>query len=535
MRRSYTYVLAALLGIALVLHALTQFIDQDEEQYVSAAYFAQNLTLYLDFVYLQPPVYPLILSKLFLVFSDSSKFLIARLLSGALAISTVVVFFNLAARLSESKKVALALAALFASSPVMLVAYGSTRNDVMPVFFGLCGVWTLVGGFAAQKNRSRVCLAKFFLGGIFMALAVGTKVTAAFIPLAAIPYLLFRQNPAQGSRRTAAQLLALTLGAAVGSVPTIYFAFSAFDNFIYANFTYHLTGPVQYYTDTGQPEFLTVAASVRRMLLLWSREPELVAATFFLLYVAFIAWLRGSLYELTAELLSTDRLFIILIMLAAIPFIFLPRPAAGPYLVPMVPYVLLSCAAIYPASLRSLERGQLTVFVLMTGVVLLLQIARFAIQTTRNATTPLWTVTQVHELSTLIVGYLKDAKLSGPVATTYPMLVFDAGGEVYPQFAATIYFFRSGDHLAPERVRQLNGISPLTLPMILHDKPPAAVFIDDAPLDRPLLNWARRACYVEVPHALSRWRGGPYIETFWQPRLFVRPSTLPSDPCPASE
>jgi len=98
MRRSYTYVLAALLGIALVLHALTQFIDQDEEQYVSAAYFAQNLTLYLDFLSLQPPVYPLILSKLFSLFSDSSKFLIARLLSGVLAISTVVVFFNLAAR-----------------------------------------------------------------------------------------------------------------------------------------------------------------------------------------------------------------------------------------------------------------------------------------------------------------------------------------------------------------------------------------------------------------------------------------------------
>jgi hypothetical protein len=103
-------------------------------------------------------------------------------------------------------------------------------------FFGLCGVWSLVGGFAAQKNRSRVCLAMFFLGGIFMALAVGTKVTAAFIPLAAIPYLLFKQNPAQGSRRPIAQLLALTLGGAVGSVPTIYFAFTAFDNSIYANF-----------------------------------------------------------------------------------------------------------------------------------------------------------------------------------------------------------------------------------------------------------------------------------------------------------
>jgi len=54
--------------------------------------------------------------------------------------------------------------------------------------------------------------------------------------LAAVPYLLFKQNSAQGSRRAIAQLLALALGGAVGSVPTIYFAFTAFDNFIYANF-----------------------------------------------------------------------------------------------------------------------------------------------------------------------------------------------------------------------------------------------------------------------------------------------------------
>jgi hypothetical protein len=490
--------------------------------------------LYRDFLYLQPPVYPLVLSKLFLLFGDASKFLIARLLSAALAIGTVVVFFKLAARLSRSRKVAVVLAAALATSPLMLVAFGSTRNDVMPVFFGLCGVWSLVEGFAARTDRPRLRLARCFLGGICLALAVGTKLNAAFLPLAAVSYMLVRRDPG-GWRAAFAPLLAFMLGGAVGSLPTIHFASTAFDNFFYAIFTFHLTGPLHYYTDTGQAEFLTFAVSVRRMLSFWSREPVLVVAAFFFLYVGFIAWRRGSLHALAAELLATDGLFMILIMLAAIPFVHLPRPAAGPYLVPMVPYVLLSCAAVYPAAARLLGRGQVLFFGLMAGAILLLQAARFAVETTGRAIAPLWTVTQVHELSQLIVRYLEGARLAGPVATTYPILVFDAGGDVYPQFAATIYFFRSADHLTAERVRQLNGISPRTLPKVLRDKPPAAVLVDDVEIDRPLLNWAVRACYVEVPHALSRWRGGPYIETFWRPRLFVRPATRPTGACPAPE
>jgi 4-amino-4-deoxy-L-arabinose transferase-like glycosyltransferase len=521
-------------GISLVLHALTQYIDQDEEQYVSAAYFAQSLTPYGDFLYLQPPVYPLVLSKLFLLLGYVGKFVIARLLSAALAIGTVVVFFDLAARLSGSRKVALVLAAVFASSPLMLVAYGSARNDVMAVFFGLCGVWLLVQGFAVRADHSGVPLARFFLGGICMALAVGTKLNAAFIPLVAVSYMIFRQDLGR-SRTALTPLRALILGGAVGSVPIIYFASTAFDNFFYATFTYHLTGPLHYYTDTGQAEFLTFAVSIPRMLSFWSREPMLVVAVVFLVYVGFIGWRRGSLRALRAELLVTDGLFMILLMLAAVPFVLLPRPAAGPYLVPMVPYVLLSCAAVYPSAARLLERRQLLLFALMAGAILLLQAARFVIETTVRAIAPRWTVTQVRHLSALIVRYLEDAKLSGPVATTYPVLVFDAGGEVYPQFAATIYFFRSANHVAAERVRQLNAVSPQTLPNMLRDNPPAAVFVDDVAIDRPLLNWALRACYVEVPHALSGWRGGPYIEAYWHPRLFVPPAIPSSGSCRAPE
>jgi hypothetical protein len=81
-----------------VINYVALDLNQDEEQFVTAAYLAQHMRLYADFLYLQLPIYPLILSKLLMLFSGASAFLVARLLSAALAIGTVVVFFSLAAR-----------------------------------------------------------------------------------------------------------------------------------------------------------------------------------------------------------------------------------------------------------------------------------------------------------------------------------------------------------------------------------------------------------------------------------------------------
>ena len=54
----------AALCAALAFNSLTQPLNQDEEQFIAAAYLAQDLRLYADFLYLQMPVYPLVLSKL---------------------------------------------------------------------------------------------------------------------------------------------------------------------------------------------------------------------------------------------------------------------------------------------------------------------------------------------------------------------------------------------------------------------------------------------------------------------------------------
>jgi hypothetical protein len=251
------------------------------------------------------------------------------------------------------------------------------------------------------------------------------------------------------------------------------------------------------------------------MLFIWTKEPTLVVATLFIAFMVFTAWRRGSLFHLIQELLIADRIFVVLLTLVAIPFVLLPTPASEAYLQPAVPYVLLSCAALYPLAIKTMDRRQLMLFFLIVVIVLALQVGRFGIEAGQRLNPSRWTTAEVHDLSALINHHVK----GGPIATAYPVLVIDAGGQIYPEFATAIFFLRSGDHLAPDRVLELNGISPATLSLVLGARTPVAVLVGNTNVDQSLLNWARDNCYNEV--ALTQWKGGPYPEVFWKPRLFM--------------
>ena len=494
------------LCVVMVFHSLTQLFNQDEEQYIAAAYLAQHLRLYTDFLYLQTPIYPLILSRLFMLFSGVSPFLVARLLSAALAIGSVVVFSRLAARLAD-ERVAVMSACLFASSPLMLLAYGSTRNDIMPIFFGLCGVWFTLHGLNAERGQSSKFIFSLFFAGLCMALAVGAKITSVFIPLSALIYVFLRAKRG---------LVPLVLGGAIGTIPIAFYATTGFDKFFYCNVVFHLTATPQYWIDGGRGEWFTWPNHIRAIALHFVGEPTLVLAALFIAFVAFIACLRRPVQVVGKHLLP-DRLFMVVLVALAIPFVFLPSPPSRPYLQPAVPYLLLSCAALYPMAKKMLERRQMVIFVLGAVIVLALQVGRFMIEGAQHLNRSLWTPAEVHNLSLLIADHVT----GGAVASLYPAIVLDAGSAIYPETATAIFFFRSGNHLASARVLELNGISPKTLPLILRAKPPAAVFVGNTTDELPLLNWALRNCYIEAN--LNSWQGGPYIEDFWRPRLFTRP------------
>jgi hypothetical protein len=111
-------------GAIMAFHSLTQYINQDEEQYVAAAHLMRHMRLYEDFLYNQLPIYPLILSGVLTLLPGESPFLLARLLSAAFATGSIFVFFALARRLSENLLFSFVATCLFASAPLMLLAFG---------------------------------------------------------------------------------------------------------------------------------------------------------------------------------------------------------------------------------------------------------------------------------------------------------------------------------------------------------------------------------------------------------------------------
>jgi hypothetical protein len=256
-------------------------------------------------------------------------------------------------------------------------------------------------------------------------------------------------------------------------------------------------------------------------------QPALIGGLLFLLLVLALGPYPGRYGTVGAELRARDGLLPLLLAATAIPFVVMPRPFGLPYLVPLVPYLLLGCAATYPLALQFLSRNQLGLVAVAAGAIVAVEVGRLATEVPRALDPARWTVTQVNEVATLVTGAVAQ-RGGGPVATLYPLLVLDAGGTIYRQFATGIYFFRSSAGMADERVLQLHGASPGTLATIFASVPPAAVLIGDTGVEKPLQDWAGGNCYKEAADALSTWRGGPYNirpEDTWRPRLLVRSST----------
>jgi 4-amino-4-deoxy-L-arabinose transferase-like glycosyltransferase len=515
---------AILLAIVLAGHAVTQYIDQDEEQYVAAAYIAQEAVLYRDFLYLQPPVYPLVLSELFALSAGTSRFLVARLLSAGLAIGAVGAFFLIARSVSGRIAAAAICTALFASSPVMLRAFGSTRNDVMPVFFGLCGTALLLAGQRRDRARRWVAL---LASGICLALAVATKLSAAFLIPAALLYLALRERRSHPLR----SLVPVAIGMAIGGLPILAYAARDWERFRYSILTFHVTAPAQYYSGAEEAEYFTLRTAVWEMADAVLHQPALIGGFLFLLLVLALAPYPGGYGSVAAELRARDGLLALVLAAMAIPFVVMPRPFGLPYAVPLVPYLLLSCAAAYPVASQFLSRNQLGLVAVAAGAIVAIEVGRLATEVPRALDPARWTVTQVNEVATLVTDAVAQ-RGGGPVATLYPLLVLDAGGTIYRQFATGIYFFRSSARMADERVLQLHGASPGTLATIFASVPPAAILVGDTAVEKPLQDWAVRNCYTEAADALSSWRGGPYnirAEDTWRPRLLLRPSRQACD------
>src|SRR4051812_28220006 len=90
----------ASLLLLLFAVAMTTAVGYDEDQHIAAGVLARSLRPYADFVYLQPPLYPLVLSALFQ--ATGGQFLLAgRALTWLLSVTCCALLLCLLLRLGE--------------------------------------------------------------------------------------------------------------------------------------------------------------------------------------------------------------------------------------------------------------------------------------------------------------------------------------------------------------------------------------------------------------------------------------------------
>lgn len=504
------------LGVLFAAQAMGVPSNHDEEQYVAGGYFARDLALYRDFIHLQVPDYPLALAAVYrLLDLDGYFYLTARILNFGFTFGTLVILCAMALRGSRSVALAVSVVLLFAGSEIVVHTSRWARNDVMPMFFAVLGVWL----FWEANRRAAPRVALNLVAGLALAVSAGAKVSYFFAPLVVGLYAVSPAFPLPLGPRLRRVVTPLVLGGLLGSVPILYFALTDFEAFRYSVYGYHVTGPIEYYTRIGQASRLSTYDLVGRFFEDFTRGTVLGAGGL-ALFLLIQAGREGRLRDTLAALRRSHGLLVLALVVVAVPSCLIPRPNWPQYFLPAIPFLALSVGVLFAAG-DSVRRSQAIPAVLAVSLVTAVPgLVTLAEAPLRLGDRTGWAGLRVHEIGRRIAAELGSACLAGAgkVATLSPMYVLDGGGAVYPEFATGPFFYRTADLMAPERVRRLHGLSPRTLEAFLESDMPVAVFTGFEPtLDGDLERFAAGHGYRRVDADLL---GG---------KLYLAPR---AEPCP---
>lgn len=493
-RRALIAVLAVLLA-----SALTYPVDHDESQYHAASMLAG--LPFRDFMYLQPPVQPLLTGPLLRLF-DGWSFIAARALTAGLGFAVVALAYAAQRRHGVGTPLALAMAALMALCHTFGFGAAVFRNDALPAAFLALAIW-IAAGRGLRPGA-------WFLVGLCLGLAAATKISYAITAAAAgcFPLALFLL--ARGERAAALRAgLAYAAGLAAVLGPVLWLRALVPDAFDYSLFGYHADAPFAWYEAVGRGYRLRPWAKLYDVPYVLVRGPALAALIGY-------GWYRLRHYR-RAGLDLSPLLLIDLLVLAGLAATLGPTPTHRQYAMPLLPPlfvglgILLSRAETGAVPL-ALRRG-----LALGGAVGLAHAAWFMVAgAVTGGLTPAGVTREAHWIG----ATARAAGLSGPVATLSPHVALDSGLPLDGAFAAGPFAFRTGDTVAPARQRQLGMVSPATLAAHFAAKPPAVIvtgYEEGGPtpatrLDDVLRRHARAMGYrlVPSPHgAAQAWLAPP--------------------------
>jgi 4-amino-4-deoxy-L-arabinose transferase-like glycosyltransferase len=478
-------------------------LSHDEHMYVSGgALMAERLQVpYRDFPYLQMPNLAFAYAGLFSLLGWPGYFLLeARIFSTACATAGLgLVFAVVAGALRGVPYGWRCLAAAgsvvaIMANPVFRYASGQAWNHDAAVLLALAAFVTLHAG--ARRGWH---VGWTLLGGLLLGLAVGTRLTFAFVvPVYLAAVLLYPSLRGWQANWKSRLRPVMTFGDGLlaGLAPSLIAFLMAPRQFVFGNIEYHQVNAL-FWEKVGYDRTMDMAGKLDYLWAVVAQPANLVLTVGALSFlVAGLVARRGAGKPWRFELLSAGAMLPALLVGALAP-----TPSWYQYFYALVPFMVL-IAAYGAASLYPTAKWGLAVFGLM--LLLLTAFGQPSYSLRGLADPAAWVPVEVHNVGMEVSRYAG----GGKVLTFAPIYALEGGADIYDLFAVGPFLLRSGSLLPPNERRDLGVPSQDEFMQSLEREPPGAILTGfEEGLETPWIRFAQARGYemVRLPGEKVLW------------------------------
>ena len=506
---AFWYLIATLLlAIAGAVSMNMTYFWYDEHMYIAASIFvSKGYSLYQDFAYLQMPYLPILYGNLFKILGIESHYLlIGKLFSLSFLTLSSLVLYLLSWRILHDRFLSLGIVILFLLNLNILSSAALATNFIMPVAFSIISFYL----FYISFFENRIKLLGIMFAGIFLALAIGTKLTFATLtaPFAMmiICFMLWNKNSSENYRKSILCILFYLTGIIIGLLPVLLFI-SDLESFIFNNLGFHnfntqwrqiteFDGPMSLHSKL-QYAYRHFFKSDNLILLL-------AISLGFGLSVKNFQSMRETYQQLPAGTTLTFFLVLIAIVTALIP-----TPTWSHYYSIPISFLFILLIFSFATDSGKISTIHKRLIIILLFITTVYSGPSFLTFISRLSHEESWTALKLQAISTNMRIALLENNIGTDrkIASLSPMYALESNLSIYPEFSTGPFLYRIGDLLTAQQRDHFVGTSTNSLSELFSKDPPAAIIIgsnedgDLTALNQPLIEYVIANNYRKIPIA----------------------------------
>lgn len=466
----------AVAAAVLVVLALANPVNGDEDLFVAPAALPASARVYVDFLFLHMPLQAE-LTRVFAPLFAGYAFIALRVAMAVMGVLLLGTVYAAQRGIGVERRCAAICTALLACTYSFQFSSGVVRNDIMAALLSTAAI---AAALVALRSKS-LAAAAWGTAGLLFSAAAAVRISAAFPAAAAGLFLI---NGVLRRRISPAGLAAFAIGAGVGLLPCLLALIASPRAFIFSVLTYPSIGNLYWFVTTGRQGVLSPAANVVITVGVLAVGPGLGA----LVAVARTFFFREPGGR------QSNALFLDVLIIAGVIAALLPMPSNFQEAMTFLPQVFIRLGLELPRLLDSKVRIERFLVRLMAlGAVVGCGYGLFVVAR-RPGKAPLPAIA-VTEAAHQIGDRLRAAGADGFVSTFDAHLVPDSGFPLDPRFSSGVFLYRCAVLLPAAELDRLNGIGPQNLTRALDNNPPAAIIVGRSLMDRDLRAYAQSRHY----------------------------------------